>query len=129
MSNDLISCEALIEAINTYDKYACLPNCKLIPARNLEHPEMFEIYIHLKDVIKAIDNAPTVDINTKLSVAYLKGRRQGQSEERPTGRWLRTDDMYETLVCSKCDYDTGDYIRYNFCPNCGSRMIERSEEE
>ena len=53
--------DILKEAINTYDKFACLPNGKLEPFRNLEHPEMFEPYIHFRDIIKAIDNAPTIE--------------------------------------------------------------------
>ena len=57
---DLISRSALKDAINTYDTFACLPDCKLYPVRELEHPEMFVSYIHVDDIIKAIDNAPTV---------------------------------------------------------------------
>ena len=38
------------------------------------------------------------------------------------GKWLHTDDMYETLICSVCDYDTQDYIDYPYCPNCGAKM-------
>ena len=43
-------------------------------------------------------------------------------KEPKMGKWLRTDDMYETLICSVCDYDTQDYIDYPYCPNCGAKM-------
>ena len=71
MNNDLISREALKEAINTYDTFACLPDGKLYPIRELEHPEMFVTYIHVEDVIKAIDNAPTVDITEEQAIDKL----------------------------------------------------------
>lgn len=58
----LVDADELKKAINTWDKFACLPNGELELFRNLEHPEMFEPYIHLRDVIKAIDNAPTVPL-------------------------------------------------------------------
>lgn len=58
----LIDADELKEAIETWDKFACLPNGKLEPFRNLEHPEMFEPYVHLRDIQKAIDNAPTVQM-------------------------------------------------------------------
>ena len=48
------------------------------------------------------------------------------------GKWLCSDDMYETAVCSVCNYDTEEPYEYvkkswNFCPNCGAKM-ERKEE-
>ena len=45
----------------------------------------FNDYDDYKKALRIIDNAPTVDMSTELSVAYLKCRRQGQSEERPKG--------------------------------------------
>ena len=57
----LIDADVLKEALNTYDTFACLPNGKLYPIRDLEHPEMFVTYIHVEDVFKAIDNAPIVE--------------------------------------------------------------------
>lgn len=59
---DLISREALKEAINTYDKFACLPDTTLVPFRILNEPEKnYEPYVHLRDIRNAIDNAPTVE--------------------------------------------------------------------
>ena len=43
-------------------------------------------------------------------------------EERKEGHWGYTDDMYETFVCSVCGFDTEDYEKYNYCPNCGAYM-------
>lgn len=76
MNNDLISRSELKEAINTYDTFACLPDGKLYPVRDLEHPELFYNYIHVENVIKAIDNAPSV-------------------QERPQGEWV---EKYEKIL-------------------------------
>ena len=51
------------------------------------------------------------------------------AEEQRTGRWLTSDDMYETGVCSCCRYDTQEPVSYvitnfEYCPNCGARMEE-----
>jgi len=47
------------------------------------------------------------------------------TEEQRTGRWLTSDDMYETGVCSCCRYDTQEpvsCVNYAYCPNCGAKM-------
>ena len=77
---DLISREALREAINTYDTFACLPDGKLCPFRDLEDSEMYVPYIHFDDVIKAIDNAPSVDIKDQIAGAYNEGYMCGSRE-------------------------------------------------
>ena len=79
---DLISREALKEAINTYDTFACLPDGKLYPVRELEHPEMFVTYIHVKDVIKAIDNAPTVNPCENCDL-YFKAMTKAELDKMP----------------------------------------------
>lgn len=49
-------------------------------------------------------------------------------EERKEGHWGYTDDMYETFVCSVCGFDTEDYEKYNYCPNCGAKMYEDDKD-
>ena len=84
MNNDLISREALKKAIEKYRNLNCVSTSTIIGVRN---------------VMYLIDNAPTVDMNTELSVAYLKGRRQGQPDVRPQGEWIEKE---ETPVCEDC---------------------------
>ena len=101
-----------------------------------------------KEILQIIDNAKTVDINTELSVAYLKGRRQGQSEERPTGEWKLVSNICNEInvVCPFCDntrifaYAHGysiDEVKSqlrevndlpNYCENCGAKMKKGEEE-
>ena len=87
-----------------------------------------------RTVAQKIDNAPTVDMNTKLSVAYLKGRRQGQSEERQTAEWKHNN--FDEHYCNKCgnfalwsEEADGYYeVQSNFCPNCGADMRKGGAE-
>lgn len=78
-----------------------------------------------------IDNAPTIDINTELSVAYLKGRRQGQSEGRPQGEWIVSEyiDTCRGYV-AKCSFCKEDTVGGGaFCPNCGAKMGKEKNDE
>ena len=45
--------------------------------------------------------------------------------EPKKGKWLCSDDMYESGICSVCKWDTGEPYDnckkwFKFCPNCGS---------
>ena len=45
------------------------------------------------------------------------------------GKWLCSDDMYETAICSCCGWNSEEAwenIRkwFKYCPNCGARMEE-----
>ena len=64
-----------------------------------------------------IDNMPTVE-----------------AEPVRHGKWLCSDDMYETAVCSVCNCDTEEPYEFvkkswNFCPNCGAKMDGERKEE
>lgn len=143
MNNDLINRSALKKAIETYDKFACLPDCKLETFRNLEHPEMFEPYVHLRDILNAIDNAPTVEIDKLiLIVAKRSGKRELMLNAlRPHGEWLAKEDMdfldenkvwHFHFMCEKCgfihDFLDGHTSQYEYCPNCGAKMKEIDNE-
>ena len=98
MNNDLISREELKKTIETWDKFACLPNGKLEPFRNLEHSEMFEPYVHLRDILNAVENAPIVDaysfeqmkelfdLNNKL-IKEIEELKE-QMEQKEEGEWI-----------------------------------------
>lgn len=63
----------------------------------------------LKMLIDKIEHAPTIE------------------PERKVGKWICSDDMYETAVCSVCKWDTAEpwgHIKlwFKFCPHCGAKM-------
>lgn len=53
-------------------------------------------------------------------------------EQQPeTAHWIKVPDE-ETFFCSKCNarlYDEQIYLPFNYCPNCGAKMIEPQESE
>ena len=130
-----IDADELKKAIDTYDKFACLPDGKLYPVRNLEHPEMFVPYIHLEDIIKAIDNAPTVAIDEKIET-YKNAYRimsdafenEVRKNKRQQGEWIGSSLTFgDILNCSICGArprrsEYGYDLHDNFCPNCGASM-------
>lgn len=52
-------------------------------------------------------------------------------QEPKTGHWIK-GNIHEGIYCSECetnaptDYDFH-YMRSNYCPNCGARMVEPQE--
>lgn len=143
MNNDLISREALKKAIETYDKFAYLPNGKLCPCRDLVELEMYVPYIHFDDVIKAIDNAPTVKFSLmpadeSKDEAYMRGYEKGKVEgilrnnAIPQGEWARHDEWrngeyiggFYHINCPEIEKGMALFSKWetNFCPNCGAQM-------
>lgn len=118
MNDDLISRKALLKAMEEERQYLI----------NRGQTGAEHILVH--HCLPLIDNAPTVDMNTKLSVAYLNGRRQGQSEGRPHGEWIDQDEGAQyPMECSVCHkepiYAEGiedGYVLSRYCPNCGAEM-------
>ena len=104
-----IDADELKKAIETYDKFACLPDTRLIPFRMLNEPEKdYEPYVHLRDIRNAIDNASTV-------------------EERPHGKWIYRGRAVSGLYHNLCPICKQDVIsdRTNYCGNCGADMREK----
>lgn len=115
----LIDADNLKKAINTWDEFACLPDCKLEPFRNLEHPEMFEPYVHLRDILKAINNAPTVAVDN-YCLGYQDGLEKGAEKEKTEGEWIHYLGCgVGNAICSVCG-QLGETKKY--CGNCGRRM-------
>lgn len=60
--------------------------------------------------------------------------KRAEVTERETGKWLTSDDMYETGICSACKWDSQEPVSYTitmfkYCPNCSARMIQEGEED
>lgn len=104
---DAISRDELLKAIDTWDKFGCDADTKLVPYQDHYIP-----YIHYDDVVKCIKGMSSVN------------------PQPETGRWIAVEnEEMETVgyYCSECDLPMETEQRTNFCPNCGRRMLERSE--
>lgn len=129
--------DELKKAIETYDKFACLPDTKLVPFRMLNEPEKdYEPYVQLRDIRNAVDNAPTVIENGLIAEDYIKEKmffvkRECDDQaipviavndliafERPQGKWISS---YRECKCSICNFKTV-VDTYRYCPNCGAKM-------
>ena len=69
----------------------------------------------------------------ELMTAVIKCYELVTSEQK-TGRWLTSDDMFETGICPYCGWDSGEPVRYarenfNYCPKCGEKMAVSGEEK
>ena len=90
------------------DADALMPKLKFI--REAEH-QIYgkESWGFASKCITAVEDAPTIE------------------PERKTGKWICSDDLYETAVCSCCGWDTTEpwqHIKswFEFCPHCGADM-------
>ena len=130
--------DALKKAIETYDKFACLPDTTLVPFRMLNELEKnYEPYVRLRDILNAIDNATPVDIKDIYQEGHYDGHLEGYTkainEEKPQGEWIMVTvspdekgGWKRAPVCNRCGYrkpnNIGQTFSNNFCPNCGARM-------
>ena len=106
---DAISRDELLKAIDTWDKFGCDADTKLVPYQDHYIP-----YIHYDDVVKCVKGIPSVTPKPK------------------TGHWI--DKFGGEYRCSCCreiisidtEIEHPNGITYKYCPNCGCR-IEGSE--
>lgn len=61
-NGDLISKAETLKALNTWDKFACMPNGKIVPMREVDEPEMYVTYIHYADAYNCIMNMPSAQL-------------------------------------------------------------------
>ena len=85
--------------------------------------------IKREDAIKAIEDLPHA--YNGWSDAYDKSYIIQTLEEVPSaenkGEWIESD-FFGDIECSNCgaewDCCDNDTERFNFCPNCGARMVK-----
>lgn len=105
--DDLISRSALSEEISTLT----MTVTGLRAGKGVLRDFIME---YRKSVLRIVDEAPTI----------------GPESLRPKGRWVKIGaDEY---TCDKChaifEYESVIRCGYNFCPNCGARMMEEQHE-
>ena len=79
--------------------------------------------------LKAIDNAPTVELTEEQAIdkLYETGwiiRHDRQMTERPQGEWEEPFEMNGKSYhkCNRCHISSQLILIDNFCPNCGADM-------
>ena len=136
---DAISREELLKAIETWDKFGCDADTKLVPYKDHYIP-----YIHYDDVIKAIKGMPSVTPSRPTEHKPIcddciyfdngKGSEKCDSCEltgtnkpsRRKGHWKRVSiDKYSEHAhywyeCDKCGKQH--LGNTNYCPICGAEM-------
>ena len=130
MNDDLISRSALKKELD---------NIKQTEYAVKDKMPLFE-YVELPDLIKVIDNAPTVELEPFCKFTFEEDKlreivdelRQeiidGEivlTEKKKTGHWNYASFGNQTLVkCSECEEEFlgNDVSDYRFCPICGCRM-------
>ena len=95
-----------------------------------------------EEVVRIIDNAPTVEIpenevncvltmfgkcsynETGCSDCEIKDKIRKALNERPQGEWkfIQGATTQGSLKCPFCDYRDYHNTNSNFCPNCGADM-------
>lgn len=75
--------------------------------------------MRLVDADMLIKTIPTEEINARMAIATAPTI---EAEPIKHGRWIIIDGE---VVCSECCEHN---LETNYCPNCGARMDERSNE-
>ena len=62
---------------------------------------------------------------------WLKDYKRLKEQEPKTGHWIvhEIESTLKWLECSNCHCETSYKIMYNYCPNCGAKMVEPQETE
>ena len=91
----------------------------------------------IDETVKAIKSLPSVTQKSAKDYLDMADRKAKKIKDALTdnsqkyGKWIKSRcDMY---VCSECDHIytdlSGERYGMNYCPNCGSRMVEPQESE
>ena len=121
--NDYISRQAALDAIDTWDKFGCDSDGKLV-----RHEEHLVPYVHYEDIVNAIKNLPSAQ--EQAENAYAHGYTDAKVDYQPKrGVWVKNGYEWAWKYhCSKCGRKSDELERY--CADCGARMVnaEGSEE-
>lgn len=142
MADDTISRQDTLEAICTWDKFGVDALGRVV-----RWYEGLEPYVHLRDVVLAIENMPSAqpEITLESAIDYLHSigwmqehdriMAESAQPERKTGRWIERNPQNSPdcrlIECSECGnaYIVGYNIDYDdwidgrdFCMRCGADL-------
>ena len=75
---------------------------------------------------KALDEDRTVETYKELLIACYKDL-PSVAHTQKLGRWMFVDNAHEHARCSECSYGNINLLDgkpHNYCPNCGSLMMD-----
>ena len=75
---------------------------------------------------KALNKDRTVETYKKLLIACYKDLPSVKHTQK-LGRWIFVDNVHKHARCSECSYGNIDLLDgkpHNYCPNCGSLMMD-----
>ena len=112
---------------------------------------LMEVYEKVKEIIKALEEKPCIDVVSRQAVLNTLDFADKALDEDGTvetykelliacykdlpsvahtqklGRWIFVDNAHEHARCSECSYgniNLFDGKPHNYCPNCGSLMMD-----
>ena len=98
----------------------------------IEYQQTINPKLSVYDVIKLVDNAPTVDFTFEETFQKTICENRMYCPARPTGEWINIKNRkgWLHLTCSCCSYNDvkctiSDIPK--FCPNCGAKMKGEKE--
>lgn len=105
--NDLIQRGDALNAIREVCRIGCLPSSALTRKEQRE--------VVLLDAVQAVRTVKKVAVSTVDPESL-----------RPTAHWIRDSAGSTNVVCSACNAIS--FAAYNFCPECGKRMVNTDEK-
>lgn len=131
--NDLINRQDALEAICTWDKFGVDGRGRVVWWH-----EGLEPYVHLRDVVRAIENMPSVQPEITLesaidylhSIGWMQEHDRIMAESAPVvhAHWKdAVQGCHDSphVICSACGGYFWQYFKtFRYCPNCGAKMDE-----
>lgn len=84
--------------------------------------------MRLIDADALISNKFKNDISYNSFVNLVKRQPTIEAEPAKTGKWIEDDDPLMPSHCSACGEYALEWVETRYCPWCGARMSEGSEE-
>ena len=139
--SDLISRQSAIDTICTWDKFGVDERGRVV-----RWYEGLEPYVHLRDVVWAIERLPSAEPEHEDVDKYCRRRELmvitkelfrhmsmlAAESERKKGKWVDDVAYYDEQGCpcivTRCNQCGEVSPISRFCPNCGADMTEREDE-
>lgn len=111
MKDDVISRQVALQAMDTWDKFGCGPDGRLVRCGDDKH---YVLYVHYDDMVYAIKHLPSAQPHTEEEIQKIQDLEQAELEKAfESGR---EDAQSEIIRCKDCYHYPGEYAD---CPMIG----------